>query len=416
MKYVIILGDGMADVPISEIENKTPLEVAFKPYMNKFAKIGTMGKIRTVYEGLKPGSDVANLCVMGFDASKNYSGRSPLEAASIGVSLTDTDITYRANLVTLSDEECYCDKTMVDYSAGEISTEEAREIIKTVQEELGNDIYSFFSGVSYRHLLLRKDMKKAGALTPPHDISGRTIKEYLPEDETILDLMERSYKILKDHPVNLKRNKEGKNPANSIWVWGEGTKPQLENYKEKFGITGTVISAVDLIKGIAILSGLKSVDVEGATGNVHTNFEGKTNAAIEALKNGDEYVYLHIEAADESGHQGSLSDKIKSIEFIDEKVIKPIYEYLISTKEEFRLLVLPDHPTPVALKTHTSDPIPFVLVKDSDKDEKNDFIYSEKDAEKTGIYFDKGHELMGKIINNEIWGVIWIILMNMKNG
>jgi len=408
MRYIVILGDGMADLPLPKIDNKTPLEVAHKPYMDKFAKMGVMGKIRTVYEGLKPGSDVANLCVMGFDPSSNYSGRSPLEAASIGVELSDTDITYRANIVTLSDEENYSDKKMIDYSAGEISTKEAREIIKTVSQKLGNEIFSFFAGISYRHLLLRKDMKKAGSLTPPHDISGKPVKDFLPEDKMILDLMEKSYEILKDHPVNIKRIKEGKNPANSIWVWGEGTKPKLENYKEKFGITGTVISAVDLIKGIAILSGLKSVDVPGATGNVHTNFDGKTKAAIDAIKNGDEYIYLHIEAADESGHQGSLSDKIKSIELIDEKVIKPIYEYLVSSGEEFRMLVLPDHPTPISLKTHTCDPVPFVLIKNTDKEIKNDYIYSEADAEKSGIYFDRGHTLMNEIINNKIWGGVWI--------
>ncbi len=402
MKYVVILGDGMADIPMNELNGKTPLEVADKPYMNRFAKIGVMGKIRTVYEGLKPGSDVANLCVMGFNPLENYSGRSPLEAASIGVELNDTDITYRANLVTLSDEELYSDKKMVDYSAGEISTEEASEIIKTVGEKLGDEFYQFFSGVSYRHLLLRKDMKKAGELTPPHDISGKNIKEYLPEDKKILELMEKSYNILKEHPVNLKRIKEGKNPANSIWVWGEGTKPSLKKYKEVYGIEGSVISAVDLIKGIAILSGLKSINVEGVTGNVHTNFDGKAKAAIEALKNGDEYVYVHIEAADESGHQGSLSDKIKSIEIIDNKIIAPIYEYLKQSGEKFKMLVLPDHPTPVELKTHTREPVPFVLVKDSDNEEKNNLIYSENDSEVSGIFLDYGHTLMSKIISNEI--------------
>lgn len=402
MKYVIILGDGMADVPINEIGGKTPLEVANKPYMNKFAKMGVMGKIRTVYEGLKPGSDVANLCVMGFNPLENYSGRSPLEAASIGVSLNETDITYRANLVTLSDEKNYEDKKMVDYSAGEISSAEAKEIIKTVSEKLGDELYQFFAGVSYRHLLLRKDLKKAGELTPPHDISGKDIKNHLPEDAKILDLMKKSYDILKDHPVNLKRISEGKNPANSIWVWGEGTRPSLKNYKEAYGISGSAISAVDLIKGIAILSGLKSIDVDGATGNVHTNFDGKAKACIDALKNGDEYVYVHIEAADESGHQGSLEDKIKSIELIDEKIIKPVYEYLVESGEEFKMLVLPDHPTPVAIRTHTSEPVPFVLVKSSDSQIKNDLIYSEKDAEASGIFLERGHELMKMIISNEI--------------
>lgn len=402
MRYVVILGDGMADLPINSLGDKTPLQVADKPYMDKFAKIGIMGQIKTVYDGLSPGSDVANLCVMGFDTSKNYSGRSPLEAASIGISLCDTDITYRANLVTLSGEEDYKDKTMVDYSAGEITSSEAKELIEAVQKALGNESYSFYAGVSYRHLLLRKDMKKAGKLIPPHDISGKKIGEYVPQDEIIYDFMVKSYEILKDHPVNKKRISEGKNPANSIWVWGEGTKPQLENYKEKFGISGSVISAVDLIKGIAILSGLKSIDVEGATGTVHTNFEGKAKAAIEALKNGDEFLYIHLEAADESGHQGSIEDKIKSIELIDEKIIKPIYEYLIETQEEFRLLVLPDHPTPIELKTHTREPVPFVLIKDTDKEIKNNFIYSEEDSKKSGIFIEKGHTLMYNIVKNKI--------------
>lgn len=402
MKYIVILGDGMADLKIPSLNDKTPLEVADKPYMNKFAKIGTMGVARTVYEGLKPGSDVANLCVMGFNPLENYSGRSPLEAASIGVSLTDTDITYRANIVTLSDEENYCDKKMIDYSAGEITTKEADEIIKTVQEKLGNEIMSFYTGISYRHLLLRKDEKKAGALTPPHDISGKCVKEYLPEDKAIYDLMEKSYEILKDHPVNIKRIKEGKNPANSIWVWGEGTKPELKNYKDVYGITGTVISAVDLIKGIAKLSGLKTVEVPGATGNVHTNFDGKKDAAIDAIKNGDEYLYVHIEAADESGHQGSIEDKIKSIEMIDKKIIGPVYDYLKENNEEFTMLVMPDHPTPIALKTHTSDPVPFVIVKNTDEEEKNNYIYSEEDAKKSGIYIEYAHTLMEKIINGEI--------------
>ena len=402
MKYIVILGDGMADLPIDAIGGKTPLQVANKPYMDKFAKMGVMGKVKTVYDGLSPGSDVANLCVMGFDTSKNYTGRSPLEAASIGVSLTDTDITYRANLVTLSDEADYDKKTMLDYSAGEISSEEAKELIESIQKELGNDIFSFYSGVSYRHLLLRKDLKKAGALIPPHDIAERKIFEYLPKDEAILSLMVKSHEILKNHPVNIKRISEGKNPANSVWIWGEGTKPQLENYKEKFGISGSVISAVDLIKGIAILSGLKSIDVKGATGTVHTNFKGKAEAAIEALKSGDDFLYVHLEAADESGHQGSLSDKIKSIELIDEMIIKPIYEYLLKEKEEFAMLVLPDHPTPIALKTHTREPVPFVLIKNTDSEIKNDFNYCEEDSEKTGIFIEKGHTLMYNIINNKM--------------
>ncbi|MBQ4109283.1 MAG: cofactor-independent phosphoglycerate mutase [Clostridia bacterium] len=403
MKYAVILGDGMADLPIEAINNKTPLEAALKPNIDKLAKYGTVGMMRTVYEGLAPGSDVANLCVMGFNPKENYSGRSPLEAASIGVELTETDITYRTNLVTLSDEPDYENKTLVDYSAGEISTQEANEIIKTVNEKLGSEFYNFYTSTSYRHLLVRKDMKKAGKLTPPHDISDKIVGEYLPEDAYLKELMIKSYDILKDHPVNKKRISEGKNPANSIWFWGEGTKPGLDLFKNVYGLDASVISAVDLIKGIAKLTNMNVLEVENATGTVHTNFDGKAKAAIEAFKNGSEYVYIHMEAPDESGHQGSLEDKIKSIELIDEKVVGPVYEHLKSCGEDFTILVLPDHPTPVSLKTHTSEPIPFLVYRSSDTEIKDEnAVYTENYAKSTHLYLEEGHTLLRKVMNGEI--------------
>lgn len=403
MKYAVILGDGMADLPIEKINNKTPLEAAFKPNIDKLAKYGTVGMMRTVYDGLAPGSDVANLCVMGFNPKENYSGRSPLEAASIGVELTETDITYRTNLVTLSDEPDYENKTLLDYSAGEISTQEANEIIKTVNEKLGNELYNFYTGTSYRHLLVRKDMKKAGKLTPPHDISDKIVGEYLPDDNYLKELMIKSYTILKDHPINQKRISEGKNPANSIWFWGEGTKPGLDLFKNVYGLDASVISAVDLIKGIAKLTNMNVLEVENATGTVHTNFDGKAQAAIEAFKNGSEYVYIHMEAPDESGHQGSLDDKIKSIELIDEKVVGPVFEYLKSCGEDFTILVLPDHPTPVSLKTHTSEPIPFLVYKNSDTEIKDEnAVYTENYAKSTHLYLEEGHTLLRKVMNGEI--------------
>ncbi len=403
MRYVVILGDGMADLPCDCLGGKTPLEVAKKPNIDAAAKCGTIGMMRTVYEGMSPGSDVANLCVMGYNPKKYYSGRSPLEAASIGVELTDTDITYRANLVTLSEESDYSEKTMVDYSGGEISTKEARALIETLKEEINGEDFQLFAGVSYRHLLVRKDEKKAGRLTPPHDISDKPVKDYLPEDDILLDIMKKSHEILKKHPVNLDSIQKGLRPANSLWIWGEGVKPRMDSFEEKYHLQGSVISAVDLIKGIGILTGLKSIDVPGATGTVHTNFDGKREAAVDALKKGDEYLYIHLEAADESGHQGSAEDKIRSIELIDEKIYAPILECLKELQEPFRLLLLPDHPTPLALKTHTADPIPFLLLKDTDTEKKApEAVYTEAYAETTGIFLEEGHTLLEKVIKEEL--------------
>ncbi len=403
MRYVVVLGDGMADLPCEQLGGKTPLAVANKPNIDRAAKYGKMGMMRTVYEGMSPGSDVANLCVMGYNPKIYYSGRSPLEAASIGVVLTDTDITYRANLVTLSEEPAYEDKTMVDYSAGEITTKEAAALIEALKQELNSDQFQLFSGVSYRHLLVRKDEKKAGKLTPPHDISDQPIRSYLPADDVILDIMKKSQEILKEHPVNLERIEKGLHPATSLWIWGEGVKPSLDRFCDKYQLKGSVISAVDLIKGIGVLTGLEVIDVPGATGTIHTNFDGKRDAAIKALKDGAQYLYIHLEAADESGHQGSMEDKITSIERIDEKIYGPVLECLRELNEPFCLMLLPDHPTPVSIKTHTSDPIPFLILRDTDMEIKDSSaVYTESYAQDTNLFLEEGHTLLEKVIKKEL--------------
>lgn len=363
MKYIVVLMDGAADTPNAELNGKTPLEAAQKPHIDQLAASGEMGMVTTVPAGLPPGSDVANLAVFGYDPLKYYTGRSPLEAVSIGVPLLSTDTAFRANVVTLSDEANFADKTMVDYSADEISTEEAHQLIDAVNEGLRTDAYEFFGGTSYRHLMVWHQCENAFSLTPPHDISGRVIGRYLPADPTLRMLMEKSYAILKDHPVNLARIARGLHPANAIWIWGNGTRPALDSYETRFGIHGAVISAVDLIKGIGHCAGLDVLEVEGATGTVHTNFDGKANAAIEALKNGCSFVYVHLEAADEAGHRHETENKVKAIELIDQKIVAPIVSYLEDANEAFNMLILPDHPTPLELMTHTSDPVPYILYK-----------------------------------------------------
>ena len=402
MKYIVVLGDGMADEPIDALGGKTVLEAAHKPHMDYMAAHGELGLVRTVLDGMKPGSDVANLSVMGYDTRKCYTGRSPLEAASIGVRLKDTDVTFRANLVTLSDEERYEDKTMVDYSAGEISTEEARELIGAVEEALHTDALHFHAGVSYRHLLVWDGGSTNVSLTPPHDISDRKITEYLPKGEgaeQLLELMKKSERILKEHPVNQKRIAAGKRPATSIWIWGEGTKPKLDNFYEKFGKKGSVISAVDLIKGIAICAGMESIDVEGATGNYDTNFEGKAKAALDALMGGSDFVYIHLEAPDECGHQGDVEHKVQSVEWIDEKVIGYLRKELERMNIEYKMMVLPDHPTPIRLKTHVSAPVPY-LIYDSTKPAETQRRYTEKEAETAGRFIAEGHRLMEHFFEN----------------
>lgn len=398
MKYIVVLCDGAADTPVPELSGKTPLEAANKPNIDRLASMGELGMAKTVPENLPPGSDVANLAVFGYDPQIYYTGRSPLEAMSMNVELELTDTTFRTNLVTLSDEENYEDKTMVDYSSDEISTEEAKILIEAVNEALRTEEYEFFSGISYRHLLVWHNRENKFSLTPPHDISDRKIREYLPENEIILNLMKKSHEILKNHPVNLKRIERGLHPANSIWIWGNGTKPDLDLYKDKFGLSGAVISAVDLIKGIGKCAGLDVIDVEGATGTVHTNFDGKADAAINALRNGADFVYVHLEGADEAGHRREIENKVKSIELIDEKIVGPIIAALEKDEEEYSILVMPDHPTPLAIKTHTRDAVPYLIFKSTDVKPAKDIRYTEADAEKTGIYVPDGYEIIKKLL------------------
>ena len=399
MKYIVILGDGMADYPIEALDNKTILESAYKPNIDALAKKGILGMVKTVPDGMKPGSDVANLSAMGYDPESCYTGRSPLEAVSIGINLNETDIAFRCNLVTLSDEENYADKTMVDYSAGEITSEDAAKLIESVNEAFKTDEIEFYSGISYRHCMVWHEGPKDLGLTPPHDISDRKITEYVPQNEVIRSLMERSYEVLKNHPVNLDRIKRGLRPGNSIWLWGEGTRPAVSNFEESFGIKGSAISAVDLIKGIAISAGLRSIDVEGATGNYDTNFAGKAQAAIDELLNGSDYVYIHMEAPDECGHRGELENKKLSVELIDKEVVGPVVKAMKEAGEDFSILVMPDHPTPIKIKTHTSDPVPFLIYRSNDEIDSGVDAYNETTAASTGIYMEKGYTLMQKFLN-----------------
>ena len=398
MKYVIVLTDGCADLPIESLGGLTPLEKSITPNMDDFAEKGRLFLVKTVPESLKPGSDVANLSVMGYDPLKCYTGRSPLEAASIGVKLIDSQTAFRANLVTLSDEENYEDKTMLDYSAGEISTTESRELMEYIEKNLGGGDIHFYPGVSYRHLFVWNNAPKSFTLTPPHDISDRKIKDYLPSDPRILELMKESEKLLRDHPVNKKRVAEGKNPATSMWIWGEGTRPSLESFSDVYGKKAAVVSAVDLIKGIAILAGMQSIDVEGATGNIDTNFDGKAKAAADALlSGGNDLVYVHLEAPDECGHQGDAPGKTRSLELIDEKVIGYIKKRLDESGEDYAFMVLPDHPTPVSTKTHSRESIPCVMYKKG-MDNKTGHKFTEEYARKYGERVDTGWHLMKKFL------------------
>ena len=402
MKYVVILGDGMSDYPVSELGGKTPLEVAKKPNIDYLCSKGEVGLVSNVPDNLSPGSDVANLSAMGYDPQKYYSGRSPLEAVSIGVDMKDTDIVFRCNVVTVTEEpQAYEDKIIVDHSADEITTEEARLLIEDVQKHFGNEMFKFYPGVSYRHALVWDNGGEKYTLTPPHDILEKRIGDYLPkgEDSTPLyDMMKKSYEFLNSHPVNLDRAKRGLKKANTIWIWGEGKKPQLDNFEKKFGIKGSVISAVDLIKGIALCAGMESIDVPGATGNVHTNFKGKAEAAIDAIKRGADYVYIHMEAPDECGHRHEIENKVKSIELIDEIVVSYVKKQLDEMGEDYRILVLPDHPTPLNLRTHTRDAVPYIIYDSTNEAMSGIDCYTEANAQKTGVVVDKGYKLMDKFI------------------
>ena len=362
MKYIVVLCDGMADYPVPALGGKTPMMCADKPHIDALAQKGEVGLVRTVAAGLKPGSDVANMSVLGFDPKKYYTGRSPLEAASIGVDLKDTDVTLSTNLDTLSDEPNYEDKTMVDYCAGDISTAEAAEIMQDVEAHFGNEMFKFYAGVSYRHCLVwANGTTDLGNMTPPHDISGRVVGEYLSTSENavpLIQMMKDSYAFLSEHPVNKKRVAEGKRPANSIWMWGEGKKPMLPAFSDVYGKKGAIVSAVDLLKGIAKCAKMEAPEVEGATGYIDTNFEGKAIAAVDALKNGCDFVYIHLEAPDECGHRNEPENKVKAIEMIDSRVLPIVLDGLKAIGEDYKIMVLPDHPTPIVTQTHAADPVP----------------------------------------------------------
>lgn len=394
MKYVVVLGDGMADEKIEALGGKTPLEYANTPTLDKLSQLSEIGMVATIPEGMKPGSDTANLAVLGYNPKQYYTGRSPLEALSIGVDMEATDIAIRCNIVTVSDDDKpYEDKTIIDHSSGEITTEEAAKLIEAVKAELEDDIYKYYVGTSYRHLTIWKGGKVV-ELTPPHDILGKVIGEYLPEDEKLKEFMKRSYDILNNHPVNIDRAERGLNKANSIWFWGAGTKPALDSFEGKYNKKGAMISAVDLLKGIAVGTGMVNIVVPGADGTLNTNYEGKAEAAVKSLlEDGFDFVYIHMEAPDEMGHQGSLDNKITAIEYLDSRVLKTVYEKLSESGEEFRILVMPDHPTPVRVRTHTAEPIPY-MIYDSTKEGSYSHTYCEKDAAASGNMFAEGYKLM----------------------
>ena len=394
MKYMIILGDGMADEPIAELGGKTPLEYASTPAMDALSKMSEIGLVHTIPQGMKPGSDTANLSVLGYNPKIYYTGRSPLEALSIGVDMKSTDVALRCNIVTVSTDSLpYEEKTIIDHSSGEISTEDASVLLESVRQELENETYKFYDGISYRHLT-NWDRGEVVPLTPPHDILGQVIGNYLPEDYVLREMQKKSYEILAEHPINKERIKKGLNPANSIWFWGAGTRPELSSFEEKTGKKGAMISAVDLLKGIAVGAGMTNISVEGANGGLHTNYRGKAEAAVKALtEDGFDFVYVHIEAPDEMGHQGSYEKKVQAIQYIDENVVKHVVEELQSKGIDFRILVLPDHPTPVRIRTHASDPVPYMLY-DSTKKRTESWNYNEREAKESGIYIEEGYKLI----------------------
>lgn len=400
MKYLVLLCDGMADYPVPELGNKTPMEASYTPNSDKLAEKSVIGLVKTVADNMKPGSDVANLSVLGYDPQVYYTGRSPLEAGSIGIDMKDTDVSFRCNLVTLSDEANYEDKTILDYCADDISTEEAKELVEYLEKELGNDEFKLYSGVSYRHCLIwNNGTMEVGTLTPPHDITGKAIKEYIPNHQNaqkLYDLMVKSYDLLKDHPVNKAREARGLKPANSMWLWGEGVRASLMPFTEKYGLKGSMISAVDLLKGIGKFSNMNVVHVPDATGYIDTNFEGKAAAAIKEFENGQDLVYVHVEAPDECGHRYEIENKKKSLEIIDEKILGPVLEAL-EKYDDYKVLIMPDHATPLSLKTHTNDPIPFLIYKKSNPTVGGEF--SEKGAKETGIFIENGYKIMEYFIN-----------------
>ena len=403
MKYIVILGDGMADEPLEVLEGKTPLECADIPTMDELASKGELGLAKTVPASMKPGSDVANLAVLGYDPEKNYSGRSPLEALSVGVSMEDSDVVLRCNIVTVTESEPYEEKTILDHSSGEISTEDADILMDAVREAFNSDEIQFYTGTSYRHITIWKNGTVLD-FSQPHDHLGEVIGQYLPQEKLFRDMMEKSFDVLNNHPLNVARAAAGKNKANSLWFWGAGTKPSLGSFKEKTGLNGTMISAVDLLKGIAVGAGMEVVDVPGANGSLDTNYEGKADAAIKALlEDGQDFVYIHVEGPDEMGHQGNIGHKIQSVKYLDQRLIKRVKEAMDASGEPYRMLIMPDHPTPIWCRTHTSDPVPYILY-DSIRERRKISRYSEKEAAATGIYEPEGYKLMEKFLNNEYGG------------
>ena len=400
MKYVIVLGDGMADLPVEELQGLTPLEFARTPCMDSLAAAGEIGTVHTIPDGMAPGSDTANLSVLGYDPQKYYSGRSPLEALSIGVDMKPTDVSLRCNLVTLTEEEPeFGNKRILDHSSGEISTEDAAILLEAVKKELETEVYQFYAGTSYRHLLIWQNGEVV-SLAQPHDVLGQEIGQYLPQDNMLRDMMEKSYQILVNHPINIERKKQGKNPANSCWFWGAGTRPSLSSFQEKTGLKGAMVSAVDLLKGIAVGASMKTVFVEGANGGLHTNYRGKAQAAVDVLtKENYDFVYVHVEAPDEMGHQGSAEKKVQAIQYLDGQVIAPIKEMLEQAGEEFRMMVLPDHPTPICIRTHTGDDVPYLLY-DSTAPQQNTWKYNEKEAAASGRHISRGCERIDYLIQN----------------
>ncbi len=402
MKYAVIIGDGMSGYRHVNLGNKTSLMCAQKPYMDKMAREGIIGYTHNVPMCMVPESDTANLAVLGYDPKVYSKGRSPLEAVSMGIDMKENETAFRINTVALSEGDTYEELTILDHSADEISTDESRQLIETLQEKMGDELRHYYTGVSYRHCLIWKNAPKTLDFTRPHDILGKTIGEYLPLGEDgapYLEIMKKSWEILKEHPVNTDRKKRGLLPANSLWIWSPGKKPALSSFTEKTGLSGTVISAVDLIKGIGLCAGLRVPDIEGATGNIHTNYKGKADAAIEAFKNGDDFVYIHVEAPDECGHRAEIENKVKSIEYLDERIIKPVFDYLEGSMEDFKIMFLPDHPTPLAMRTHSLDAVPFVIYSSRDKKNSGALSYDEyfghgADGKVCALFFSEGHKIM----------------------
>ena len=397
MKYIVVLGDGMADEPLEALGGKTPLEYAQTPCMDSLASMGHMGLVQNVPSGMAPGSDVANLSVLGYDPKRSYSGRSPLEALSVGVKMEPDDVIFRTNIVTLTEEGPYAEKTILDHSSGEIATKDADVLMDAIRSAFNSETVQFYTGTSYRHIMVWKKGKLV-SLEPPHDHLGTQIGPWLPKEPMLREMMEESFPILNAHPMNLARAEAGKHKANSLWFWGAGTKPSLQNFEEKTGLKGAMISAVDLLKGIAVGAGMKVYQVPGATGSLDTNYEGKAQAAVKALlEDGCDFVYIHVEAPDEMGHQGLIHEKVQSIEYLDQRLIALVKKAMDDSGEDYRMLILPDHPTPIRVRTHTGSPVPFLLY-DSTHPEKKKAKYSEAEAAATEDFEPDGYQLIDRLI------------------